>query len=617
LQVPGDLGLTTRSRRSALIAVVVAGALALPAAAQAEEYVVENTADSGPGSLRQALADAAATADGEIDTIAFTRTVRGTIQLASELEITSPVDIKGPTGDVITIDGGGATRDFHVHDLPPGPADVRIYGLTLTGGKADRGGGVLSEAGEGISHHLILDAMKIEGNAATNGAGVFSDDASLTTHESSISRNNAGDGNSAGAGGGLYIADTPAARPLGVQLLDSRFVGNTALGDGGNILTAGVDSDVLISNSAVVAGRAGGEGAGLVLSQDAGGAELRSSTVSQNRAALGAGGVAIDAVPGRTLISNSTIALNIAQYGGGIASIQNADGPVVVQNSTIAGNTARDDPGGGGIFRQGLDGPGGGADEFKISSTVVAGNATTRGIGPDLRQALAAAGKFSVDHSLIGNTVGADIDGGGTNLLNRDAQLGGLGEHGGLGNTMLPASSSPLVDAGIANGLARDQRGEKRRFNDPGTPQARGSDGTDIGAVELQKAGGGLEGVVGAAVKAKKKQKVKGGKARVKVTARAGEHVAVTAGGTVTLRGKRKGSKKTTVALKSAKGEAKGGGAAKLVLTPPKVANRKIVKTLRRKGRAAATVEVRLTDDTGNLHVERERVVLKRKQPKR
>src|SRR5690349_12124388 len=94
--VPRESGLTTGVARSALTVAAVAGALALPAAAHADDFLVDSTADSGPGSLRQALADAAATADAETDTITFDGGALGTIDLTSgPLEITSPVDIQG------------------------------------------------------------------------------------------------------------------------------------------------------------------------------------------------------------------------------------------------------------------------------------------------------------------------------------------------------------------------------------------------------------------------------------------------------------------------------------------------------------------------------------------
>src|SRR3954453_22138871 len=69
---------------------------------------VTNTNDSGPGSLRQALADAN---DG--DTIAFA--ITGTIGLTSgELIVNSSVIISGPGPDSIIINGNANSRVLHI-----------------------------------------------------------------------------------------------------------------------------------------------------------------------------------------------------------------------------------------------------------------------------------------------------------------------------------------------------------------------------------------------------------------------------------------------------------------------------------------------------------------------
>jgi hypothetical protein len=47
-------------------------------------------------------------------------------------------------------------------------------------------------------------------------------------------------------------------------------------------------------------------------------------------------------------------------------------------------------------------------------------------------------------------------------------------------------AGSPAIDAGVAAGATTDQRGMLRTYDDPGTVNAATSDGTDIGAFELQ-----------------------------------------------------------------------------------------------------------------------------------
>ena len=72
--------------------------------------VVTNTNDSGPGSLRDALAVAN---DG--DTIDATG-VSGTILLTSgELQITHNVTINGPGADNLAVDGNAQSRVFYIN----------------------------------------------------------------------------------------------------------------------------------------------------------------------------------------------------------------------------------------------------------------------------------------------------------------------------------------------------------------------------------------------------------------------------------------------------------------------------------------------------------------------
>jgi len=90
------------------ILLTVVSSLAL-ADATAGTFTVTTTADSGLGSLRQAILDCNAT-DGE-DTISFT--ANGTITLASALPpVTDNATISGPGTNLLTISGNGFVRVF-------------------------------------------------------------------------------------------------------------------------------------------------------------------------------------------------------------------------------------------------------------------------------------------------------------------------------------------------------------------------------------------------------------------------------------------------------------------------------------------------------------------------
>src|SRR5262249_33959878 len=95
-------------------------------------FMVLNVADSGPGSLRQAVLDAEANPGA--DTIDFAMNVKGTITLTSgQLAISGDLTINGPGADKLTVSGNHASRVFRVL----GGADastaitVNISGLTI------------------------------------------------------------------------------------------------------------------------------------------------------------------------------------------------------------------------------------------------------------------------------------------------------------------------------------------------------------------------------------------------------------------------------------------------------------------------------------------------------
>ena len=75
-----------------------------------------------------------------------------------------------------------------------------------------------------------------------------------------------------------------------------------------------------------------------------------------------------------------------------------------------------------------------------------------------------------------------------SDILAQDPQLGPLAGNGGPTQTQLPATTSPVVNKGIAFGLTTDQRGLTRpvAFPDVANSTAAGADGSDIGAVELK-----------------------------------------------------------------------------------------------------------------------------------
>src|SRR6185369_5420434 len=96
-------------RRTTTFTIAALLLYAAAISAQATTITVTNTNDGGPGSLRQALADA-----NDRDTIGFA--VTGTISLTSgELVIDKNITISGPGSNLLTVRrSSGSFRVFHV-----------------------------------------------------------------------------------------------------------------------------------------------------------------------------------------------------------------------------------------------------------------------------------------------------------------------------------------------------------------------------------------------------------------------------------------------------------------------------------------------------------------------
>ena len=117
---PSELPPTMSYKNRMLLAVCLSELCLASLSVSANTITVTNTNDSGPNSLRQALANAN---DG--DTINFA--VTGTIGLTSgELLVTKSVTISGPGTATLTVDGNATSRVFHIG---PGKT-VSISGLT-------------------------------------------------------------------------------------------------------------------------------------------------------------------------------------------------------------------------------------------------------------------------------------------------------------------------------------------------------------------------------------------------------------------------------------------------------------------------------------------------------
>jgi len=161
--------------------------LTIPAIA--DTITVTNTNDSGPGSLRQALADVT---DGDMIDFAVTGTIGVTSGL---LMVNNSIIISGPGADSLALNGNAKSGILFINS----GLTVTISGLTITNGHAPSfGGGIYNE-----SATVTLNDCVVAANSPQYGGGIYNEpvfgDTALTITNSTIKDNSASK-----EGGGIY-----------------------------------------------------------------------------------------------------------------------------------------------------------------------------------------------------------------------------------------------------------------------------------------------------------------------------------------------------------------------------------------------------------------------------
>lgn len=130
-------------------------------------------ADSGEGSLRQAVLDA--NAQPGADTIRFADALRGTIALTSgQLSITGNLTIDGPGSDRLAVSGNYQTRVLSVS----GKVTVAIAGLTIKDGRAVGAHNIGTAGGDGggiLTNLARCEAWRLVRPGARKKCGRFSE----------------------------------------------------------------------------------------------------------------------------------------------------------------------------------------------------------------------------------------------------------------------------------------------------------------------------------------------------------------------------------------------------------------------------------------------------------
>jgi hypothetical protein len=280
----------------------------------ANTIVVTNTNDSGPGSLRDALAIAT---DG--DTIDATG-VSGTISLTSgELQITHAVTINGPGPESLFVTANGTSRVFD--NLASG---VTISGFDIYGGSApgDNGGGILNEGGNSATLSLIN--CIVVANSADFGAGIFNLNGKVTVNKCTLNSNNAlfsggAIANSAVDGTATLIVTNSTLSFNFTDIKDGMDGAGIMNGAGGSALSV---ASVIVSNSTISGNSANKNGGGIANVADLPNfarVTINNSTFSDNEAGFNAKGNSIyNAGAAEFEIGGTILNLNQASQGKNI-----------------------------------------------------------------------------------------------------------------------------------------------------------------------------------------------------------------------------------------------------------------------------------------------------------
>lgn len=211
-------------RRSMFLVGVVAASLFFLNAAAAATHTVTSTADSGAGSLRQAIADAAAG-----DTVVFSLPAPSKIGLLTgPVVINKSLTISGPGADILAVSNVNpniVTNRVSIIIVEEGDFTVTLSGLTISGGQAT------AFVNRGANVTILRCA--ISGNPSRNrGPGGISNQGMMTIIDSVVSENSSTGFSSAG---GILNLGTLTIR-------NSTVSGNHSDNEGGGIWNANGNS---------------------------------------------------------------------------------------------------------------------------------------------------------------------------------------------------------------------------------------------------------------------------------------------------------------------------------------------------------------------------------------
>ena len=291
------------------------GTVAAAAMAPCVPFVVTNSSDAGPGSLRQAIIDANAAAGA--DSIVFDPSLSGgLVTLATgEFSITGDLtidgDIDGDDKADITISGDNSSRIFAIATAG---ANVEFRSLHLTDGYGYGGGGAIRALD--VDTITLLDTtiansftVAAPGYAGLGGGLWMRSGTSVHIYNSTFYGNHA-----ANLGGGLAISDGS------VIVTNSTFYGNSTNGAGGAMWGTGALVDLTLYNSTIAGNIADADGYSMISNggiASFGTVSVYNTAVTNNMSGM-LGGISDVTAVDNAGNSAFTVATNIVNNLGGI-----------------------------------------------------------------------------------------------------------------------------------------------------------------------------------------------------------------------------------------------------------------------------------------------------------
>jgi hypothetical protein len=315
---------------------------------------VMSTADSGLGSLREAIALAQAG-----DTIQFDPALANqTITLTSgQLTVNKNLTIDGAGAAGLSISGNNTSRVFDVVSNSFTLRNLAIANGKTTGvGEDSAGAGIRTASGTS----LIVENSLFQNNSAngTGGGAIFAGFRSTNTVIGSRFIGNSSAGNDAldksERGGGAIAVKSESQ----LTVTGSEFTNNTGINGGAiNTLLSGlkVERSVFNNNDSTLGGAFGphtkGYGGAIYADGASGkGIEISGSRFDGNRGAGQGGGLFLFGYADKITLSDSTIINNEVikdskgdSFGGGLRT---SNGVLEIKNTTFANNKALDQGGG-------------------------------------------------------------------------------------------------------------------------------------------------------------------------------------------------------------------------------------------------------------------------------